>query len=283
MSHLTYLKPPGRQFGRVLIARLTIALFLISIPVFAFGQQKPRVPLPFERGEELVYQAEFTRGLLRGVNVAEFSFKATSESVSRGVDDPPVLHLSGDVVSKGLFPRIAGFRFHQHVESIADAEPFTVLRTNKLEEQGKRTRVLDAVYNHETHKVLWTERSPNPGSIAIDFSEPIQDVLTIIYFLRTRPLEVGKPFEVPLSDAGRVLRFSVNPIERKEINTVLGRVQTIRVEPALFGDTALVRARGTLSIWITDDDRRVPVRAQLKVDIGTFDIKLKRLSYSQPN
>jgi hypothetical protein len=53
----------------------------------------------------------------------------------------------------------------------------------------------------------------------------------------------------------------------------------VRVDPALFGENGLVRSRGALSIWITDDGRRLPVRAQLKVDIGTFDIKLKRVSY----
>ncbi len=130
--------------------------------------------------------------------------------------------------------------------------------------------------------MLWSERQPNPGSIAIDFSDPVQDVLTVIYFLRTRKLEVGDSFDVPVSDAGHLYRLSVKAVERKELNTVLGKVKTIRVEPALFGDTSLVRARGSLSIWVTDDERRLPVRAQLKVDLGTFDIKLKRLSYPQP-
>ena len=264
--------------------RNRIAAILVTIAALslAFAQQPKREPLPFERGEELVYQGEFTRGLLRGVDVAEFNFKSSSEHISRGADDPVVLHLTGDVISKGLFPKIAGFKFHQHVESVADVEPFTVLHTNKVDEQGKRSRVTEAVFNHETHKVLWSERQPNPGSISIDFSEPVQDVLTVIYFLRTRKLAVGDSFEVPVSDAGRIYRLSVKAVERKELNTVLGKVKTIRVEPALFGDTALVRARGSLSIWVTDDDRRLPVRAQLKVDLGTFDIKLKRVSYLQP-
>lgn len=261
---------------------MIVGLFLLLIArSFAAAQPPRRTPLPFERGEELVYQAEFTRGLLRGVDVAEFRFKSTSEHISRGADDPVMLHLTGDVISKGLFPRIAGFRFHQHVESIADAEPFTVLRTKKVEEQGKRSRVLEAVFDHETHKAKWIERNPNPGSVSIDFSEPIQDVLTVIYFLRTRKLEVGNTFDVPVSDAGRLFRLSVKAVERREMNTVLGKVKTIRVEPALFGDTALVRARGTLSIWVTEDDRHLPVRAQLRVDIGTFDIKLKSVSYSE--
>jgi hypothetical protein len=266
------------------VFRVLAAIGLLTAAVnFLQAQQPARTPLPFERGEELVYQAELTRGLLRGVDVAEFQFKSVSEQIARGTDDALVLHLTGDVVSKGLFPRIAGFKFHQHVESTADAEPFRVLRTDKVEEQGKRKRVLDAEYDHEKHKVIWRERSPNPQGGAFDFTEPIQDVLTVIYYLRTQKLEVGKSFEVPVTDAGRVFRMSVEAKEEKEIDTVLGKVKAMRVEPALFGDTSLVRARGQLSIWITEDDRHLPVRAQLKVDLGTFDIKLKRVTYPPPN
>lgn len=262
---------------------LFVATIILLVVTLFNAQEKPRTPLPFERGEELVYQAEFTRGLLRGVDVAEFHFKSTPEHVARGVDDSVVLHLTGDVVSKGLFPRIAGFKFHQHVESTADVAPFTPLHTDKIEESGKRSRVLEAVFDHSTRKVLWSEKSPNPQSGRFDFTEPIQDVLTVIYYLRTQPLEVGKSFEVPVTDAGKVFRLAVTAKEEKEIDTVLGKVKAVRVEPALFGDSSLVRARGQLSIWITQDERHLPVRAQLKIDLGTFDIKLKRLTYPQAN
>jgi hypothetical protein len=155
---------------------------------------------------------------------------------------------------------------------------------DELDEQGKRVRASEAIFDHETHKVTWTERDPNqsqpPRVSALDFSEPIQDVLTVIYYLRTQNLEVGKSFDVPLSDSGRVFRFAVAVVERKQINTVLGRVSAVRVEPALFGETSLVRSRGSLSIWITEDSRHLPVKAQLKVDIGTFDIKLESVSYN---
>ena len=260
---------------------ISCALFCLALSSQSVSAPTPqRTPLPFERGEELAYQAEFTRGLLRGLDVAEFNFKAASEHIARGTDDQIVLQLSGDVISKGLFTRIAGFKFHQHVESKADAEPFRVLRTDKIEEQGKRRRVLDAEYDHEKRKVIWRERSPNPQGGAFDFTEPIQDVLTVIYYLRTQKLELGQSFVVPVTDAGRVFNLSVTAVERKEIDTVLGRVNTMRVEPALFGDNAAVRAKGKLSVWITEDERRLPVRAQLKVDMGTFEIKLKRVTYA---
>jgi hypothetical protein len=260
-----------------------VGVVLTCLLALAHAQENRRAPLPFEGGEELVYQAEFTRGLLRGVDVAEFHFKSTSEHVNREGDDPVILRLIGDVSSKGLFPRIAGFKFHQHIESTADLEPLTALHTDKVEEQGKRSRVLEAVFDHKTHKVTWSERSPNPQSGAFDFTEPIQDVLTVIYYLRTQKLVIGKSFDVPVTDAGRVFRLSVRAVEEKEIDTVMGKVKAIRLEPALFGDTSLVHAHGELSIWLTEDDRHLPVRAQLKLDLGTFDIKLKRVTYPQPN
>ena len=78
-----------------------------------------------------------------------------------------------------------------------------------------------------------------------------------------------------------MFRLSVAVLERKRIDTALGRVNAFRIMPAIFGDTGLSRSRGQLSIWITDDSRHLPVKAQLKVDIGTFDIKLKRLSFPE--
>jgi hypothetical protein len=265
-----------------------VLLLLASAAKLGLAQEPGTNALPFSRGEELFYRAEFTRGLLRGIDVAEFRFKADSKHANQkngSAGDPATISLMGDVISKGLFVRVAGFHFHQHVESVVDPKPFVAMRTSKLYEQGKRARFSEAVFDHQAHKVTWSERDPNqsgaPAITTLDFSEPIQDVLTVIYFLRTQRLEVGKSLEIPITDSGRVFSMSVAVIERKRIDTVLGRVNAFRVEPAMFGAANLSRSRGQLSIWITDDDRRLPVRAQLRVDIGTFDIKLKRLSFPE--
>lgn len=276
------------RFAFRLARRACVLLLLASVADQAPGQKPATRALPFSRGEELLYQAEFRRGPVRGIDVAEFRFSADAAQVAPK-DPPPgdsmVLRLVGDAASRGFFTKLAGFYYHQHVESMVEANPFTVLRTSKLEEHGKRVRTSEAVFDHQSHKVIWSERDPNqsqaPRTTSVDFSEPIQDVLTVIYFLRTQPLEVGKSFDVPVSDAGRVFRFSVAVVERKQINTVLGRVNAVRVEPALFGENGMVRSPGTLSIWITEDSRRLPIKAHLKINAGTFEIKLKQVRYRE--
>jgi hypothetical protein len=263
-----------------IFARTSLLLLLLAAAgVFARAQQAGASQLPFSRGEELFYEAEFKKGLLRGANIGEFRFTARSEQDASG--DP--LHLVGDVVSKGFFAKLAGIRFHEHVESIVDPDQFMVLRTSKLDEQGKRVRTSDATFDHEKRKVTWTERDPNhnqpPRITSLDFSEPIQDVLSMIYFVRMQKLEVGKSFEIPVSDSGQVYRMTVAVVERKRIKCVLGRVNAIRIEPAMFGEGRMLRGEGKMSIWITEDSRHLPVWAHINLNVGTVDIKLKRITY----
>ncbi len=263
-----------------IFARTSLLLLLLAANGnFARAQQPGANQLSFARGEELFYEAEFKKGLLRGANIGEFRFSARPEQTAAG--DP--LRLVGDVVSKGIFTRLAGIRFHEHVESIIDPEQFSPLRTSKLDEQGKRVRTSDAIFDHEKRRVTWTERDPNqnqpPRITSLDFSEPIQDILSMIYFVRLQKLEVGKSFEIPVSDSGQVFRMTVAVVERKRIKCVLGRVNATRVEPAMFGEGRMLRGEGRISIWITEDSRHLPVWAHLNLNVGTVDIKLKRITY----
>jgi Protein of unknown function (DUF3108) len=266
-----------------IFARTSLLLLLLAAAgTFALAQPAANRH-SFARGEELFYEAEFNKALLRGADVGEFRFSARPEQTAAG--DP--LHLVGDVVSKGFFTRLFGIRFHEHFESIVDPDQFVVLRTNKLDEQGKRVRASDAIFDHEKRKVTWTERDPNqnqpPRITSLDFSEPIQDLLSMIYFVRTQKLEVGKSFEIPVSDSGQVYRVPVAVVERKRIKCVLGRVSALRIEPALFGEGRMLRGEGKISIWITEDSRHLPVWAHINLNIGTVDIKLKRVTYQNAN
>jgi Protein of unknown function (DUF3108) len=278
-----------KSFQQALAVYFAVALLGSAAGTAIAQRQAATKQLPFQPGEELVYQAELSKGLLRGVDVAEFRLKINeprNTPQDSSADDPAnAFLLTADVVSKGFFVRLFGLRFRQQIESTVDRSGFTALRTKKLDEQNKRVRSSEAVFDHEVRNVTWTERDPNnpsqaPRVVSAEFTEPVQDVLSAVYFLRTQQLEVGKLFEIQISDSGRVARIPVNVVERKRMKTALGTVNALRVEAALFGERGMVRGDGRFSVWITDDNRRLPVRAQVKVDAGTFNIKLKRVTNS---
>ena len=243
-------------------------------------------PLPFEPAEELIYDGEFSKLLLRGVQIAEFRFKAERAPVmpaTGGTTAPTNLVFKGDVNAKGWFRKLFGIDFHYNMESTVEPETFRVLRTTKLDEQGKRVRASEAVFDRTQNLLTWTERNPNdpaaaPRVVKRPLGGAMHDLLSAIYYLRTQTLTPGQTFEIVMSDSGEVFRIPVKAVGRKRMKTVLGKVQTLRVDIGLFGDDRLIRGRdGNMTLWLTDDARRIPVRAHLDTDIGALDIKLKKV------
>ena len=250
---------------------------------------------PFEPTEELVYVAEFSRALLKKMDVADFRFTASKQpslqkvSTSGPVEDKGgdsyLLKFTGDVSSKGFFAKLFNLRFREQIESIVDPSSFTVRKTKRVDEQGKRARVSETIY--DDGKVTWVERDPNdpsrpPREAVATFAGQVQDLLSAIYYLRTQPLEVGKSFVVTVSDSGVVYQVPVQVVEKKRKKTVLGRVEAFRVDPEVFGPDRMISGEGKFSIWITNDSRRVPVSARIKMKYGTFDITLRKIIRNPP-
>lgn len=247
---------------------------------------------PFEPVEELFYEAEFNRALLRGLDVAEFKFRSVRTPVTIEADKQAgksySLTFNAEVLSKGFFTRLFNLKFREQIESSVEGHTFTLQKTTILDEQGKRVRATETIYDRSTGKMSWNQRDPNnpagePRHAIVDFTGQLQDVLSAIYFIRTQQLHVGKPFDVFIGEHGRVYRVPIQIIEKKSMKTVLGKVKVLRVEPQVFGPgNMLEEEKGQFSIWITDDDRRIPVSARIKTDYGTFDVKLKRVVNNPP-
>jgi len=245
---------------------------------------------PFEPSEELVYVAEFSRALLKKIDIADFRFTARREPSLHKVNDREfsqdkggaayLLKLTGDVSSKGFFSKLFDLRFREQIESIVEPASFTVKKTKKIDQQGKRRRISETIYDNG--RVFWTEHDPNNPAdtgreASATFVGQVQDVLSAIYYLRTQPLEIGKTFEVTVSDSGRVYQVPVRVVEKKRLKTAIGRVETLRVDPEVFGPGRMIPSEGRFSIWFTNDNRRIPVSARIKNRFGTFDITLRKV------
>jgi Protein of unknown function (DUF3108) len=248
--------------------------------------------MPFVPSEQLVYDGEFSKLLLRGIDIAELRFKAyrpaAAEAGAQGQGDgqpaaasPPLL-LSTDVESKGWFRKLFGINFRYHVESQVEPNAFYALRTSKVDEQGKRVRTSEAVFDQGAKRVEYTERNPNDAQqparvITAALSGPTQDIVSAIYFLRTLPLTPGQSFNLAVSDSGRVFQVPATVVaEKKPMKSVLGKIAVVRIDVDLFGPgRPIEQGKGKMSIWVSNDERRLPIKARLSTDMGQLDITLK--------
>ena len=265
----------------MLLAALVVAVLVCVESSHAQKTTSPtRATRPFEPAEELHFEAEFSRALLRKLDVADITFRATNKPDG----DSYALTFNAEVTSKGFFARLFDIKFREVVESIVEPLTFTVQKTTIIDEQGKRVRTTESTFDRTKGTMTWTLRDPNnpqsePRRATTEFSgTQLQDVLSAIYFIRTKPLEIGKSFDIYIGDGGRVYTIPIKVVQKKRLNTVLGRVDALRVNAELFGPERLIdNEKGEFSIWVTEDARHIPVGGRVKTDYGTFDIKLKRV------
>jgi hypothetical protein len=56
-----------------------------------------------------------------------------------------------------------------------------------------------------------------------------------------------------------------------------GTFNTVVVEP-LVREGGLFKSEGRIVIWLTDDERKIPIRVNTKVIIGSIDTELREYS-----
>lgn len=231
---------------------------------------------PFGVGEVLAYEGKFTK-IIRGIAIADLNFTVASAQNKKDY------LIKAEAKSKGTLLKLFRFSFLQQIESTIENEAFRSLKTVKHDVQKERVRDSEAVFNYENRRVTYVETDPKeparpPRRIASSIERETFDLISGIYRLRLLPLAVGESFELSISDSGLVYKIPVRVTAREEQKTILGKVWCFRLEPEVFGDNRLIEREGNLTIWLTDDERRIPVRAQINSDIGKVEVKLKRVS-----
>jgi hypothetical protein len=150
---------------------------------------------------------------------------------------------------------IAPWRFEQHIR------------------EGTYRRDFTADFDQVNHIARTSE-----GNYPIP--EYVHDIMSAFYYARTLSYAGMKPGDyVTLynfyKDTSHELR--VKFLGRQELEVAAGTFNTLVVEP-LVKEGGLFKAEGRIVIWLTDDERKIPVRVNTKVVIGSIDTELREYS-----
>ena len=100
----------------------------------------------------------------------------------------------------------------------------------------------------------------------------VTDLMSAIFYGGSQPLQPGASFRMPVADAMRVVDVTMKAEAREQVVTLAGTFQTIRVQPV--ADAGVVKNRGNIWIWYTDDEHRMPVQMRARLFWGTITMRL---------
>lgn len=250
---------------------------ILVLLLFVFGISLVNAQTnPYLDGEVLSYEGKLSKLLLRGISVADLTF-----TVAKAANDKDYL-VKAEATSKGTLLKLFRFNFLQRIESTIDGKEFTILKTLKRDEQGDRIRDSEAAFNYSEKQVTYVETDPKdaarpPRRIASAITDQTYDLISGVYILRSLPLAMNRTFNLKISDSGLVYEVPVRVTKREIQKTALGKVMCFKLEPQVFGPGRMIEQKGSMIIWITDDNRRIPVRATLNTSYGKIEVRLTKL------
>jgi len=142
-----------------------------------------------------------------------------------------------------------------------------------ITERGKQTRLRtyeifpDSGYYRLEGE---SEQPPTP-------THPLDDA-SFMFYMRTQPLEVGREYRLDL-----YFRTEKNPVilrveKREEMELPDGsRVNCLVVAP-IVGDRGIFAPRQEARVWLTDDERRIPVQIRTRYPFGVVILRLEKLT-----
>ncbi len=251
----------GTRWRAAILSTLLVAAPFTNAP--ATGQQDAAVAAPGDTipsHETLNYDIEWR---LIPAGTARLTWAASQVK----------LHIE----STGLVSRL--FRVDDEYTStlsqnLCAESSFLTAREGSL---NKETRV---TYDAQTRRASYFEKDLNKNSTAVhevDIPACVHDVIGALMVLRTLHLEPGNTVRIPVSDGKKFVQAKVESQRREEIDTAMGMRKTIRYEVFLF-DNVLYKRAGHLHIWLTDDNLRLPVQLEIRLQfaIGTITLKLRK-------
>lgn len=248
---------------------LLIVMFLVGGNAFSQGL-RTATHQAYKRGEVLEYKASY--GI---IDAARATLSIAPDPVMIGKRS--TYHMIGTGKSLGAFSWL--FKVDDRYETFIDDKalvPWVFLR--RVREGG--FRMLRNVYFNQYKHTAKVKNLKDNSKKSYETKENVQDLLSSFYFARTLDLQnavVGQEFTIPTFFDHENYPMKIKFLGKDKVKTDLGTFNCLKFVP-LLQEGRVFKARESMTIWLSDDQNKIPIRLKTELLIGS--IKLDLDSYS---
>ncbi len=170
----------------------------------------------------------------------------------------------------------AFFEVRDVVESFLDTRELVTRRFEKHIREGNYRSEDLVIFDHDRHIAVYPKRKGELIPLALE----AQDILSSLYYVRMMELEVGKSVFIENHADRKNYPLEIKVLRRETIDVPAGKFDCFVVEPILRA-SGIFKSEGKLTVWLTDDEHKIPVLMRSKVIIGSISAELSELTYAE--
>lgn len=167
------------------------------------------------------------------------------------------------------------YKVRDKVTSFMDVEELYSRYFNKRLREGDYKKTVEISFDHGQEVANYADGR----SFAI--KSGIQDVLSAFYFVRNLDLGSGDTYSLLAHSSRKTYDLKVIVHGKETVTVAAGTFECFVVEPVLEGE-GLFKHEGKITLYVTDDQYRVPVLIKTKVPVGSIDVELKEYHPGTP-
>ncbi len=250
-----------------------ITLAFVCFHLLCFTQENCRaVNRAFKQGEVFNYKINYNWGAL-WVAAGEATF---SVELSR-INNFPVYHFVGIGTTYPKYDFL--YKVRDKYESYADTLHLKPLRFIREVSEGGAFTYDDYVFSLSKNKVYTSSRkNKKPGKFdSISINSCTNDVMTAIFYARCidfSSYEINDTIPITFVLDGEVFPSYIRYLGKEIIkNELLGTLRCIKFRPKLIEGTLFKGGEG-MTVWVTDDENKMPVYVETPILIGTIKVNL---------
>ncbi len=222
---------------------------------------RPRENKAFGPGEKLTFEVT-ALSMVGGYGTIEVGNPVT-------VHDRPCYPLSAKATA--AFPFSLVFQVHDTQTSYFDAVDFIPWKFENDVLEGKHKAQNLELYDQLKHKVVRSRDGKSPEEM--DVAPFTQDIISCFYYFRLLSMAVGKNYSIPAHADGKNYNLIVEVIKKEKITIPSGTYDCLLIKPHVRYATVF-RNTDDIDIWLTDDERHMPVLVRSKIFIGNVEAVL---------
>lgn len=172
------------------------------------------------------------------------------------------------------------YKYRSRIDAYADLQMTRSLKYLKKTEAGKAVKKVDVQFDWEKREARYfrtkTKFGANPRTKYRKRRTPLMagsfDPLSVFYYTRLLNISQNRPIERPVTDGKECVMARAEIIKRESIKLNGKSYNTILVQPDLkHVEGVFSKSKDAkIYIWVTADERRIPVKIKSKVIVGSF-------------
>jgi hypothetical protein len=221
------------------------------------GQEEKTNALRGHFREKLYYELYWL-----GIYVGNATFEAVNDNGEMKITSR--VH-SAPVVS-------AFYEVEDYAESrIVDGAP---VHFRIMQREGKYRSNKETIFDPTEKKVIFLNHLKETRDEHAMPGTALWDVISAFYYLRTQSLETGKTLSLAVFDSNKFLTAEVFVLGKERLEAFdRNGTETVIVRPVLKSE-GLFKNQGTILVWLTDDEYKVPVKVETEVPVGKVIARL---------